>query len=178
MSADKARTLGHWCAVEPDSQGEQNINGVILSLDSRYRRNFLIGKVLCVGPKAKAYLSVGSRVVYERESGHPSQTGPIDAALFGGEEGRFAVILPLYPSALDSVADLEEELLKRKADVEKMGAKADSVGLTESDFDQLAVHEIKIKYLEDRRTGRARGVTRRKIADGAKGSGIVAILED
>lgn len=178
MSASSARTLGHWCAVEPESQGEQKINGVILSLDSRYRRNFLVGRVLCVGPKVKDCVSVGTRVVYERESGHPSQTGPIDAALFGGSEGRFAVILPLYPAALESVADLEEELLKRRDDVDRMGKKADSVGLSESDFDQLAVHEIKIKELEDRRTGRARGVTRRKIADGAKGSGIVAILED
>lgn len=178
MNASKARTLGYWCAVEPEAQGEQVSNGVILSLDSRYRRNFLIGRVLCVGPKAADYLSVGKRVVYERESGHPSQTGPIEASLFGGADDRFAVILPLYPSALASVAELEEELLKRKADVDRMGKKADTVGLSESDFDQLAVHEIKIKILEDRRTGRARGVTRRKIADGAKGSGIVAILED
>ena len=178
MSATKARTLGYWCAVEPEAQGEQNINGIILALDSRYRRNFLTGRVLCVGPKAKKYLKPGKRVVYERESGHPSQTGPIEATLFGGAEGKFAVILPLYPSALESVSELEEELLKRKADVDRMGAKADLVGLSESDFDQLAIHEIKIKELEERRTGRARGVTRRKIADGAKGSGIVAILED
>ena len=75
MSATKARTLGYWCAVEPEAQGEQNINGIILALDSRYRRNFLTGRVLCVGPKAKKYLKPGKRVVYERESGPPITNG-------------------------------------------------------------------------------------------------------
>ena len=179
MSAkSKARTLGHYCAVEPDTQGEVKSNaGIVLSADSRYRRNFLTGTVLSVGKDVKHAVSVGQKVVYERESAHPSQTGPIDAALFGGSSGKFAIVLPLYPSALLSVAELEEELLKRKADVDRLMVKGEREGLTEEDCAALELHEKRVQALDEMRTGRARGQTRRKVADNAKGSGIVAIME-
>ena len=178
MNATRARTLGIYCAVEPDNQGETVTGaGVVLSLDSRLRRNFLTGTVLCVGPKVSDQVSVGQTVVYERESAHPSQTGPIDASIFGGSVNRYAVVLPLYPSALKSVADLEEELVKRKADVDALATKAETQSLTDDDVAALEVHERRVRELDEMRTGRARGQARRKLNDNAKGSGIVAILE-
>ena len=173
-----ARTLGYYCAVEPEGQGETATpSGVVLAPSTRYRRNFLIGRVLSVGKLAEGAVSVGQRVIYERESGHPSQTGPIDASLFGGSEGNFAIVLPLYPSSLLSVSELEEEMLKRKSDVDRLMVKGEAHGLTEADCAILEKHEQRVGELEEMRTGRARGQTRRKIADNAQGSGIVAILE-
>ncbi len=175
---NSARTLGIYCAVEPDSQDETVSGSIVLSHGARLRRNFLIGRVLSVGKDVRDAVSVGQRVIYERESAHPSQTGPIDAQLFGGSEGKFAVVLPLYSSALKSVSELEEELIKRQDDVQRLMIKGDQVGLSEEDIAALEIHEKRVRALDEMRTGRARGQTKRKIADNAKGSGIVAVLTE
>ena len=174
-----ARTLRHYCAVEPTSQGEvKGRAGIILHESSRYNRQFLTGRILSVGKDVAGVVSVGDLVVYEKQSAHPSQTGPIPATMFGGSSDKFAVVVPLYRSSLYSVAELEEELVKRQRDVERLTGKAEREGLVKEDFDQLMIHEIKIGELEKARKGRSWGNTKRKTGDTAKGSGIVAILED
>ena len=174
-----ARTLGNFCAVEPLNQGEvKSSSGLILHYTSRYNRQFLTGRVLSVGKMASDAVKVGDVVVYEKQSAHPSQTGPIPAEMFGGSPGKFAVVVPLYRASLYSVADLEEELVKRQQDVERLTVKAERHGLVREDFDQLMIHEAKIGNLEKARRGRSWGNTKRKTGDTAKGSGIVAILED
>ncbi len=174
----KGRLLGNYVAVAPEFQNGNHVSsgGVILA-NSKTPHRFLTGKVLCKGSKVPPGVEVGQTVVYEKQSAHPGQTGPIDATLFGGDEGDFCVIIPVYRRALQSVADIEEEFSKHEVIMNSLKAKEESSGLTEEDWQAFEFHDRRMTQLSLLRRGRSRGYQRKSAGDTAKGSGVVAILE-
>ena len=178
MSNSTGRVLGNYVAIAPDFQNENHVSkgGIILS-NGKTPHRFLTGKVLCKGSRVPEGVEVGQTVVYEKQSAHPGQTGPIDASLFGGKEGDFCVIVPVYKRALQSVADIEEEFIKHQVEVDQLKAKKDVGDLTEQEWQKFEYHDRRMTQLASLRTGRARGYQRKSVGDTAKGSGVVAILE-
>mgnify|MGYP001338247332 CR=1 FL=1 len=175
----KAKPLGNYAAICPEGQKSdlQERNGVLLSIDTRTHRNFLIGEILALGSRVPLGVSVGDRVVYERMSAHPAQTAPIDASVFGGESGLDSYLIPVYPGALLSAADLEECLVRHKEEVEKIGQQAEVRGMESIDLEKLEFHERAIQDLVRKRKGRSRNGEHRKKGDTAIGSGVVAIID-
>tara|TARA_Y100001973_G_scaffold106348_1_gene183693 strand:- start:35656 stop:36198 length:543 start_codon:yes stop_codon:yes gene_type:complete len=173
----KARAIGHYAVIVPDVQGENHTSKGIVIANGKAPFRFLTGKVIALGSRVPEGVSVGQSVMYERQSGHPGQTGPIDASIFGGEEGKHCVLVPVYKGALKSVADIEEEFHKHKIEVDALKIKDERRGLNSIDLEKLGFHDRRMSELVEMRRGRARGYQRKSIGDKAKGSGVVAILE-
>lgn len=174
----RGRLIGNYVAIQPDFQNENHVTkkGIILS-NGKTPYRFLTGRVLCKGSKVPDGVEVGQTVVYEKQSAHPGQTGPIDAAIFGGDSDTYCVIVPVYRAALQSVADIEEEFAKHKREVNALKFKDEKMGLDEHDLEKLGYHDRRMTELAALRKGRARGFQRKSVGDKAKGSGVVAILE-
>jgi len=177
-SVMKGRVLGSYVAVVPDLQGNtQVVNGIHIP-NRKPPGRFLTGKVISIGTKVPEGVEVGDSVVYEKQSAHPHQTGPIDASLFGGEEGKYCVIIPVYRGALKGVGEIEEEYGRHQLEVDVLKEKHEKFGLTDDEYEKLGFHDRRMKILSEKRRGRARGFQRKKLTDKAKGSGVVAILEN
>lgn len=172
-----ARPLGHYVAVEPSGQGSELVeaNGILLSVETRTHRDFLSGEVLACGSSVTE-VGVGDVVVYERQSGHPSQTGPIKSSVFGGRDDRYCVLIPVYRKALQSSADLEERLVRHQKEVEALSVKAEAGWLERLDVEKLGFHERAISELSELRRGRGRSGEHRKKGDTAIGAGVIGII--
>lgn len=174
-----ARVLGSYCAIVPDNQttGAQK-NGSVYVVGDKVFSRYLSGVVVSVGSKCHEAVKVGDRVLYERLSGHPGQTGPIDASVFGGEEGKFCVIIPVYSKSLKSASELDEEIDKRNADVMLIEQRHRSGLMTDDDSDAMDRHERRMKQIKEERSNLGRGSKLGKIYDRARGAGVVAIIGD
>jgi len=173
----KGRLLGNHVAIVPDVQGEDHKVGSIFVANRKAPDRFLTGEIIAVGPRTPRGVESGQTAVYEVQSAHPSQTGPIEASLFGGEEGKYCVIIPVYKSALRGVGEIEEEYQRHQDEVDYLKVKHESGGLSDDEYEKLGFHDRRMKVLSVMRSGRARGFQRKSINDKAKGSGVVAILE-
>lgn len=175
----KGRLIGNYVAIAPDFQNENHVSksGIILA-NGKTPYRFLTGTVLSKGSRVPGDIEVGQTVVYEKQSAHPGQTGPIDASIFGGNKDDYCVIIPVYKRALQSVADIEEEFSKHEVVMNSLKFKKESgVEFTEEDWQRFEFHDRRMTQLSLLRRGRARGYQRKSTGDTAKGSGVVAILE-
>ena len=175
----KGRLIGNYVAIAPDFQNENHVSksGIILA-NGKTPYRFLTGTVLSKGSRVPEDIEVGQTVVYEKQSAHPGQTGPIDASIFGGNKDDYCVIIPVYKRALQSVADIEEEFSKHEVVMNSLKFKKESgVEFTEEDWQRVEFHDRRMTQLSLLRRGRARGYQRKSTGDTAKGSGVVAILE-
>lgn len=121
----RAVPLGDWIAVEPENQGEdygQAASGLWLPQTRRNRGGddqTLRGMVLAFGrsvpDQVRAELQVGGVVLYERHSAHPHQDVELDAGLFGGTPGRFAVLIRVEFTPPEDVLALDLEIERRTA---------------------------------------------------------------
>tara|TARA_A200000159_G_scaffold137664_4_gene138057 strand:- start:2047 stop:2415 length:369 start_codon:yes stop_codon:yes gene_type:complete len=94
----KARPLGNYCAVEPVYQGDtlQKIGKILVPYHVPDRINqALIGRVLATGKNVSG-VTEGDIVIFEKHSGHPGQTWKIESTVFGGDEGKFAILMPCW----------------------------------------------------------------------------------
>jgi hypothetical protein len=106
-----AKPLGPWVAVEPDFQGEgevQDSSGLWLPALHKARFDAIYAVVLAKGKDAPAELSVGDRVVFQRFSGHPAQADALPAEVFGGTPGRYAALVRVVDGRPGD--DLEDRL--------------------------------------------------------------------
>ncbi len=173
----RGRVLGHYVVVVPDVQKENHRVGSIHIANGKPPGRFLTGTVIALGSRVPDGVSVGDSVVYERQSAHPSQSGPIDASLFGGEDDKYCVIIPVYRGALGGVGEIEEEFGRHKLEVDILKSKHEKFGLSDDEYEKLGFHDRRMHVLSAMRKGRARGFQRKSITDKASGSGVVAILE-
>ena len=173
----RGRVIGSYVAVVPDEQGESKTSSGIILKGAGSKDRFISGKVISLGSRCPDGISVGDRVLYEVMSAHPSQSGPIDADMFGGESGKFCVIIPVYKKSLKSVSELEEELHRHREDVMDIEKRHSLGQMTKLDHERLQFHERRLDELTKARQGRGRGSDLGKTYDLAKGAGVVAIIE-
>lgn len=106
-----ARPLGDWIAVEPEFQGEGDVqdafSGLWLPEVHKAWADAVYATVLAVGRRAPVEIQPGQRVVFQRFSGHPGQTDPLAAEVFGGSPGRFAALVRVVDGPI--IEHLEEQ---------------------------------------------------------------------
>lgn len=178
IQPNAARPLYHYVAVEAqDESAFAYFEGTsILTSTQKRTERFLLGTVLKKGPLVGSEVSVGDKVMYECQSAHPGQTQALDAAIFGGTPGADSYLIPVYPEALLGTGDIEEEKAKRMRAIEELSEVAESRWLNQHERAQLGHHERRLKLLEYKRRGRARGQNPKALNDTAKGSGVVAVV--
>ena len=176
----RARTLGQNCAVEPLRQKEARTHGgIIIPPTAReYGSDALLGRVLCVGSRVSA-VKVGDTVMYEKQSGHKGQTGKIEADLFGGTPGRYAVIIACHEPLPTVAARDDAEADKRTARMEEIQAVAKRRPLTKDEDDELRTQSYHMARIN---LARARGERTRRIKMSTKEHGrrrgIIAVVAD
>ena len=171
-----AKVLGSYVAVVPDEQGNQYMSGNLIITDRKVYDRYLSGTIIAVGTKIPEGFQVGQRVLYERMSGHPGQSAPIDASVFGGEEGKMSVLIPIHRSALKSMAELDEELDKRRRDVEEIERRNSRGEMSKHDHERLVLHERRLDEIKREQSKRGRAADIGKIYDKTRGAGVVAII--
>ncbi len=176
--SESARPLYNYVAIEALDEGSFQYfptTNIIKPQVSKSER-FLTGRVLKKGPLVGPEVNVGDTVIYEMQSGHPGQTSPLDAALFGGTEKGSVYLIPVWPQALASPAAIEEEKARRMQAVLRLSERAEKRWLNELERAELSRHERRIRVLDQQRTLRGRGKKWDTMAGPAKGGGVVAIV--
>ena len=175
-----ARTLGEYCAVEPLKQEDvAKVGRIILAPGAMASGDDgLMGRVLCVGSKVSA-VKPGDVVLYEKQSGHKSQDRKLDADLFGGTPGRYAVIIPCR-EPLETVANSDDaEADRRTQRMEQIQEIAKTRPLTKDEDDELRAQSYAMARINLRR---ARGARSRRIKVSTKEHGqrrgIIAVVEE
>lgn len=178
IQPNAARPLYHYVAIEAQDQSEfAYFEGTsILATPKKRTERFLLGTVLKKGPLVGSEVSVGDKVMYECQSAHPGQTKALDAEIFGGTPGGESYLIPVYPEALMGTGEIEEEKAKRMRAINQLSEVAEKRWLNAHEQAQLGHHERRIKLLEYKRRGRARGQNPKALNDTAKGSGVVAVV--
>ena len=173
------RVLGSYVAIVPDDQ-DTNVKkrGSLFVAGSKLFDRYLSGKIISVGSKCPDGVEVGQRVLYERMSAHPHQTGPIDADVFGGDPDKFCVLIPVYRGSLRSVSELDEELDRRRRDVQLIEKKHENGSMDQEDRDAMVRHNFRMDQIKSERSKMGRGSNLGKIYDRARGAGVVAIIGD
>lgn len=165
-----------YVAVEPLTQrtGAVKVGSVFLS--QQLVKATLRGRVLAIGEGVRE-LQVGDMVAYERQSAHQHQTSPIPAGYFGGEEGKFAVLVPAGRYAEDT-SSTDTELLKRKAALEELKQTWRNKAVPKDVQWQAEKHAYEIERLhaKKRRGGRTKAFTRSDQAGKVVNQGIVAVI--
>lgn len=171
----RARPLGHFVAVQ--AKPEETFRGCSILRGAKGKgETFLKGTVLRCGPGVGPEVSEGDEVFYEAQSAHKGQTQPFDAAIFGGTTGANAYIIPVYPSSLLSVEEIDRERVGRTRERDRLKRIAKRRNLDGLESAQLAHHELRIGILNIRRRGRSRGNHPITFGDQAVGSGVVAVV--
>lgn len=174
-----ARPLAHYCAVQPLEQGEGLVKeGSIYKPFGSAAAKFVYGKVLACGRDVRD-IRPGDVVVYEVGSGHPSLSWVIDAETFGGDEGKFASIIPCYNRPLRARTEDFEELRLREVRVRELQELEEVRGLSEKDHDELMRHSIACKEIMDRQGESATNHNYFKVRfkDPGKTRGIIGVVE-
>lgn len=174
-----ARPLGHYVAVSPSHQNEKTYRGtnIIKGIRGHAPGDYLEGTVLAVGSSVEA-VKAGDRVVYQKQSGHPGQFKAIDAEMFGGAPGDWAVLIPCYLGSLESAREIDTEIEQRSKSIEYLMDVKDYGSLRRLDKEHFARQSYKIDELKRKRAGLARGKKQTGPIDHTKGRGIVAVVED
>lgn len=168
---------GH-VAVQPERQSTEGEKEGALWLPNKRFENCLRGTVLAVGDDVTG-VNVGDVVMYERQSAHKGQHAPIPASYFGGDEGAFAVVLPV---ALDyKPTDSEDfEILQRterRDELLKQWRNRDYV--PEDVRWEVGKHNYELQRLRAKKSSgkRSRAFTRSEQADMVIHQGVVAVVE-
>ncbi len=174
----KARPLGNYCAVQPLDEQPGSSSSIILTNTHTVSAHVLFAKVLKVGKCVEA-VSEGDLVVYEAQSGHPEQWEPIDAAVFGGEEGKDAFLIPCHKKTIGSSSTDMQELLDRKARVQPLIEIVRKGGGDKEMKREIRLHTQEINRIMDKqaKSGRNMNAFERRIEDPGKGRGILAVYE-
>ena len=173
-----ASPLGHYCAIEPIEQGDDIIKDGSLWLPVVHSSAaFVYGKVLACGRDVRD-IQPGDIVVYEIGSGHPSLRWVMDAETFGGEEGKYATIVPCYQQPLRVTSEDMEELRQREERVRVLQQVEDDFGLKKEFHDELMRHSIACKKIMERQENSAtnRQYFKKRFKDPGKGRGIIGVV--
>ena len=138
--------------------------------------NFLRGTVLRRGPLVGQEVPDGAEVFYERQSAHPGQTEPFDAAIFGGTPGEKAYIIPVFPCALLTSDSIERERHARKVEIERFKSISKKRSLDPLERAKYEHHQFRLGILNIKRRGMSRGNAQNELGDQAVGSGVVAVI--
>ena len=174
-----ARPLGIYCAVEPLEQGQDLVkSGSIFKPIGSASVAFVYGKVLACGRDVRD-IQPGDVVVYEVGSGHPGLSWVMDAETFGGQEGKYATLVPCYQRPLRVMSEDMEELQKRESRIKVLQELDENFGLKPEHQDELIRHSIAanriMKSHECSATNRQYFTKRYK--DPGKGRGIIGVVE-
>jgi len=175
-----ARPIGHYVAVQPlnSSLGETTDAGIILTKSHTVTPDVILGRVIAIGKKVEA-VSVGDVVAYESQSGHPSQRAPLDAAMFGGEEGEEAYVIPCHVKTIGSSSQDMQEFIDRKARVQPLTEILKNGGGDAEMRREVILHTRAINRIMEKqaRSGRNMKAFARRIEDPGKGRGVLAVVE-
>ena len=175
----RARPLGNYCAVQPDDHTTETSSGIILTKSHSVTPEVVFGTVLMCGRDVIA-VSPGDRVVYESQSGHPEQWEPFAADIFGGDEGKFAYLIPCYKRTFGSSSEAMQELKDRKERLEKLKARYDK-GETDSELKrEMVLHRRRMNQIMDEqsRSGRNMKAFDIRLHDPGKGRGILGVVSE
>lgn len=175
-----ARPLRNYVAVQFLKEGAENISesGIILTSSHTVTPEVVIGKVLAIGSSVEA-VKPGDVVMYEAQSGHPSQWAPLDAAMFGGEEGEDAYVIPCHKKTIGSSSSDMQEFMDRKARLEPLLEIVKNGGGDKEMRREISIHNREISRIMEKqaKNGRNMKAFSKRIEDPGKGRGVLAILE-
>ena len=175
-----ARPIGNYVAVQYIKEGMDDVSdyGIIVTQSHTVTPDVVIGKVLVTGGTVDA-VKPGDIVMYESQSGHPSQAAPLDAEMFGGDEGEQAYIIPCHKKTIGSSSTDMQEFLDRKARVKPLIDIVKDGGGDAEMRREIAIHNREISRIMEKQAkgGRNMKAFSRRLEDPGKGRGILAILE-
>ena len=175
-----ARPLRNYVAVQYVREGMENVSeyGIVLSQSHTVTPNVLIGKVLATGSSVEA-VKPGDYVMYEGQSGHPSQSAPLDAAMFGGDEGEDAYVIPCHKKTIGSSSSDMQEFMDRKSRLEPLLEIVKNGGGDKEMRREISIHNREISRIMEKQAkgGRNMKAFSRRIEDPGKGRGVLAIID-
>jgi hypothetical protein len=175
-----ARPINHYVAVQHLQDGFDAISkhGLILTKSHTVAPDVVIGRVLSVGGRVEA-VKPGDIVAYEAQSGHPSQWEPLDAKMFGGDEGEDAYIIPCHKKTIGSSSADMQEFIDRKARLEPLIEIMKNGGGDDEMRREASIHNREISRIMEKqaRGGRNMKAFRRRIDDPGRGRGVLAVVE-
>jgi co-chaperonin GroES (HSP10) len=178
MTKTRAKPVRGYVAVQPERQSTEGEKVGSLFLPVKRFENCLRGKVLAVGDDVDA-VRVGDIVMYERQSAHKGQSDPIPASYFGGDEGSFAILVPV---ALDyKPTDSEDyEILERTKRRDELSERwRNQKNIPSEVLWELGKHNYELQRLHAKKSSgkRSRAFTRFEQAGMVVHQGIVAVVE-
>ncbi len=173
----RARPLGHYVAVVPVRCPRNLRTGAIYIPQTAKSTETLLGRVVGVGLLSADELSIGSLVIYEKQSGHKYQPAMICGEIFGAEVDEEIVLVPLAKGVPISIND--KELAARIAALAALKATLQTTLPTEQTQIKEAMmrHHKRIQQIKNAREKYERSRLLNSTFDRGRGRGILAVIE-